>query len=511
MKSILQLRSGWCAALLVVAAMGLPAAVAAPAAAQPNIVIIYSDDVGFGDLGCYGGTPLTPNIDRLAAGGLRFTDAHATASTCTPSRYSLLTGRYAFREKRAKILAGDAPLLIEPGSPTLPQVLRDRGYRTAVIGKWHLGLGTGDVDWNKDVAPGPLEVGFDESFIIPATPDRVPCVYVDGHRVHALDTGDPLRISYTHRIGDEPTGAEHPELLRYPASRQHQGTIVDHISRIGYMAGGHAAWWRDEDMATELTARAVTFVEQHATRPFFLYFAINDVHVPRAPADRFVRASQHGLRGAALAEMDWSVGEMLAALDRLHLRENTLIIFSSDNGPIVEDGYADGSRAQLGDSRPAGPYRGGKYQIFEGGTRLPFIVAWPGHVPVGESAALLSHVDLLASLATLAGADAPAAYAVDSRNVLPALLGQTRPARTELVEAGMQTLALRSGAWKYVPPGKRGRIENGIGDPTDGPTVSTGALLYDLSTDPGERHNVAAAHADIVQQLAARLQTITGG
>src|SRR5262245_42211288 len=206
--------------------------------AKPNIVIIYADDLGFGDLSCYGATRVrTPNIDRLAGGGVRFTNAHSPSATCTPSRYSLLTGEYAWRKPGTNVLPGNASLILQPGGPTLPSMLRDGGYRTGVVGKWHLGLGAGELDWNSEIRPGPLECGFDESFIIPATGDRVPCVYVEDRRVVGLDPNDPIRVAYDKPIGNEPLGRTNPELLRHHPSHGHDMAIVNGVSRIGYMTG----------------------------------------------------------------------------------------------------------------------------------------------------------------------------------------------------------------------------------------------------------------------------------
>lgn len=484
------------------------AAVASPPipVEKPNIVLIYTDDVGYGDIGCYGASCVaTPNIDGLAMRGLRFTDAHSTAAVCTPSRYSVLTGRYAFREPNAQILPGDAPLLISPSAVTLPRLLQGSGYATAAIGKWHLGLGMGQIDWNEPIAPGPEEIGFDKSFIIPATPDRVPCVYVEDGKVANLDPADPLSISYTHKIGRDPTGAENPELLRYPADAQHSGVIVDHISRIGWMSGGNSARWTDETMAEVLTRQAQSFIEQNHARPFFLYFALNDVHVPRAPAPRFVGTSRCGLRGDSLNEMDWSVGQIIETLNRLKLAENTLIIFSSDNGPVVLDGYQDGSAARLNGHKPAGPYRGGKYEIYEGGTRLPFITCWPGHIQPGVSTALIGQQDLLSSLAALTGASNSPIPATDSLNLLPALLGASSSGRLALVEQATTDLAIREGRWKYIPaPLQEATQMLEEGDlPASKPTP--GNQLYDVEADPGETRNVIGDHEDIAQRLGMLL------
>ncbi len=270
-------------------------------AERPNIVLIYADDLGYGDVGCYGATAVrTPNIDQIANAGLRFTDAHSAAATCTPSRYAMLTGQYAWRRKGTGILPGDAPLIIEPGRTTLASVLQDAGYSTGVVGKWHLGLGVGRPDWNGEIKPGPLEIGFDYCFVIPATGDRVPCVYVENHRVADLDSSDPIQVSYNRKVGDEPTGAERPDLLRMKLHHGHDQTIVGGISRIGYMTGGKAARWVDEDMADVITGKAIDFIQRHRDKPFFLYFATHDIHVPRVPHRRFHGATEMGPRGDAI-------------------------------------------------------------------------------------------------------------------------------------------------------------------------------------------------------------------
>ncbi len=410
----------------------------AAAARHPNIVIIYADDLGYGDVGCYGAKCVaTPNIDRLASQGVRFTDFHATSATCTPSRFALLTGEYPWRKKGTGILPGDARLIIEPGRVTLPSLMKNAGYTTGVVGKWHLGLGDEEVDWNGDIKPGPLEVGFDYSFLIPATGDRVPTVYVENHRVVGLDPSDPIQVSYGKPIGDEPTGREHPELLKQKLTHGHDATIVNGISRIGYMAGGKAARWVDEDMADVITGKAVEFIEKNKEQSFFLYFATHDIHVPRAPHQRFVGTSDCGVRGDVIAEFDWSVGEIMKTLDEQGLADNTLLIVTSDNGPIVDDGYDDGAWETLGDHDPSGPLRGNKYSHYEAGTTVPCVARWPGHIEAGTTSdALLCQIDFAASFAKLVGVEVPEGAAPDSQNMLPAVLGESKDGRDVLVEQG---------------------------------------------------------------------------
>jgi arylsulfatase A-like enzyme len=507
-------RMGLGAAAWALAPDGLAKALAGAAAspaARPNIIVILADDVGYGDVGCYGATKVkTPHLDRLAAEGLRFTDAHASAATCTPTRYSLLTGEYAWRKPGTGILSGLAKLCIEPGRPTLPALLKKAGYATGCVGKWHLGLGTGNVDYNGQVQPGPLEIGFDSCFIIPATGDRVPCVYVEDRRVVGLDPKDPIQVSYGRKVGDEPTGRENPELLKMKFSHGHDCTIVNGISRIGYMAGGKAARWVDEDMGDTITAKAVAFIEKHKDRPFFLYFATHEIHVPRVPHARFKGTSQCGVRGDVVQEFDGSVGRVMAAVDRLGLAGNTLLIATSDNGPVLDDGYADGAVADLHAHAPAGPLRGGKYSSYEGGTRMPFLLRWPKRVKPGVSDALVCQIDLLASLAALVGQELPDDAGPDSFNVLPALLGESKQGRDHLVEQG-RGLALRQGAWKFIPKaqprGRKAAKGKKAAPPADAGAAPQGEL-YNLADDLGEMKDLAARHGDKVKEMADLLQAI---
>jgi arylsulfatase A-like enzyme len=483
--------------------------IAAPAFAQQrpaNIVLIYVDDLGFGDVSANGSmTIATPNIDRLAGQGVRFTDGHSAAATCTPSRYALLTGEYAFRRPGTGVLPGDAAAIIEPGRTTVASMLRKAGYATGVVGKWHLGLGPkGGPDWNRDIRPGPNDVGFDYSFIMAATGDRVPTVYVENGRVVGLEPSDPITVSYTEPVGNWPTGKEHPELLKMAPSHGHDQTIVNGISRIGYMTGGKAALWVDEEMGDTFTRKAVSFIEQQKGKPFFLYFATHDPHVPRVPHPRFAGKSGRGPRGDAILESDWSTSEILATLDRLKLADDTLVIFTSDNGPVVDDGYKDDAVGKLGDHQPAGPFRGGKYSHFEGGTRVPFIVRWPARVKPGVSDALVSQVDLLASLAALTGQPLAGQDGPDSLDTLSAFLGASKTGRRELVEqAGGQ--ALRVDRWKYIEASQRPKMNLQTNTELGNDTVPQ---LYDLASEFGEKRNLAEQFPDRVKEMAARLAEI---
>ena len=487
---------------LLLLAIAAPLFAAAPRG--PNIVIIYADDLGYGDLSCNGATKIrTPHLDRIAREGRRFTQAHATSATCTPSRFALLTGIYPWRNKDAKILPGNAPLLIKPGTVTVPALLQQAGYATGVVGKWHLGLGGDQLDWNGEIRPGPLEIGFNTCFLVPATGDRVPCVYVADHRVVGLDPRDPIAVSYAQPIGNEPTGRARPDLLKYRFSHGHDMTIVNGISRIGYMTGGQAARWVDEDMADVLTRRATAFIEQHRAQPFFLYFATQDIHVPRMPHSRFEGKSGLGRRGDVILQFDWCVGEVLATLDRLGLARNTLVIVSSDNGPVVDDGYHDGSVENLNGHTPAGPLRGGKYSAYEAGTRVPLLLRWPSRVQPGVSDALVSQLDFLATFAALAGQPVPAGAARDSRDATAALVGDDRVGRDHVIgQSANDRLSVRTADWKYIEPGPGPATNVNVNIELGN---SPEHQLYQLKADVAEQRNVAAQNPAKVEELRALL------
>lgn len=484
------------------------ASVARAVEKKPNVVLIYADDIGYGDLSCYGATKVkTPNLDRIAKRGVRFTDAHSSSATCTPSRYTMLTGEYAWRKKGTGVLPGDARLILDPERRTWAGMMKQAGYRTGVVGKWHLGLGKGNVDWNGEIAPGPIEVGFDSAFLMPATGDRVPCVYVKDRRVVGLDPKDPIRVDYTKPIGDEPTGKKNPELLRMKPSHGHDMAIVNGVSRIGYMTGGKSALWDDEKMAARFAEEGGKFIEESAGQPFFLYFATHDIHVPRLPEKRFLGRTGMGPRGDAILELDWTVGEIFKKLDRLKLTENTIVMFSSDNGPVVDDGYRDDAVEKLGGHRPAGVLRGGKYSNFEAGTRVPLLVSWPARVRPGVSGALVGQVDFFRSFARLAGVELKAGEAPDSQDVLPALLGESGKGREWLVEHA-RALSLRLGQYKMIEANPGPAVQANTNT-----ELGTGAKpqLYDVAADPGEKQDLAGAMPEKVSEMAALLGRVKAG
>src|SRR5690625_4444812 len=477
-------------------------------ARTPNVIIIYTDDVGYGDVGAYGGNIETPHIDRLAEEGLMFSSAYATSATCTPSRYSLLTGEYPWRKQGTGVASGVAPSLIEPGRDTWPLVMQRAGYRTSVIGKWHLGLGGAEgTDYNSKITPGPLEIGFDYAWLIPATNDRVPTVFVENHHVVNLDPDDPIELSYSENISDRPTGRNNPDLLKMPYSHGHDMTITNGISRIGYMKGGESAVWRDEDIADILVDKAIDFMDDDPDNPFFIYYNPVDIHVPRIVHERFEGVTPFGPRGDMMAQLDWQVGALMAALEERGLQDQTLILFTSDNGPVLDDGYEDDANEKIGDHDPFGGRSGGKYSAFEAGTRVPLIAWWPGViVPGRESQALISQVDFLASFAAWHRQEFNEEDAVDSQNHWPALMGDDPSGRDGVVLQAIQNVLsyVDQDGYKYIRP------HDGPEQVPWGTDIYTGFYpedqLYNLKVDPAETRNIANEEPVILERLKGLLE-----
>lgn len=492
----------------------------------PNVIIILADDLGYGDVSCNGqGKIQTPAIDKLAAEGLRFTDGYAPSSTCTPTRYSLMTGEYAWRKKGTGILPGDAKLIISPSRVTLPRIFKDANYATAAIGKWHLGLGAGkdELDWNKPIAPGLNELGFDYSFHMAATGDRVPSVFIENGRVMNLDPADPIRVSYQHPFPDGPiTLAElrkrraaradkssradgEPE-LRMDSLEGHDGTIVNGIGRMGFMTGGKSAIWDDHALSDTFNAKALEFIRKNKSKPFFLYYAAHEPHVPRDPNPRFVGKSGVGARGDAILQLDDQVARIMATLKQEGVDENTLVILSSDNGSAVVDGYSDGAFAAEAKAghHANGIYRAGKYLEFEGGQRLPFLARWPGHIKPGVSAEPVSLIDLPATVAALTGRQLAPADAPDSLDLLPVLTAGAKSPHAALFYGNASAVGVREGKWKLVVTSQRDSALR-RNPPHDGDAPKGPPYLFDLEADPKECVNLADQHPDIVERLKASL------
>ena len=415
----------------------------------PNIIIIYADDLGYGDVSAYEmGHLATPNIDKIARNGARFTKGYASSATCTPSRYALLTGNYPWRNKQAKISTG-ANLIIDTLELTLPKMLKSLDYKTAIVGKWHLGLGNSEIDYNKKISPGPNEVGFDYSFIMPDTQDRVPTVYIENGLVVNLDPNDPLEVSFKNNFEGQTSGKENPELLTMKWDHGHNGTIVNGISRIGYLKGGKKAHWSDIDMADEFLTQAKNYINKVKESPFFLFYSLQQPHVPRTPHPRFEGISGMGPRGDAIVEADWAIGSLFSHLEESDLLDNTLIIISSDNGPVLNDGYVDDAVEKIGKHTPWGNLRGGKYSLFEAGTRVPFITYWKDKIKPQVSDKMVSQMDFLNSIASLLGSDTRSGDGEDLSGVFFKNSGE---GRTELIIEAQSRTAYKNEDWVMIPP-----------------------------------------------------------
>lgn len=475
---------------------------------QPNIVLIFADDLGYGDVGCYGATKVqTPNIDRLAKEGRRFTDAHSASAVCTPSRYALLTGEYPFRKNLWGPVMNPSPLVVDVTKPTVASVLKKQGYHTACFGKWHLGFGTEPKpDWNEDLKPGPLECGFDHYFGIPVVNSHPPFVWVQDHRVVGLDPTDPLKYG-----GKPETKLFREKMLAPPMS----GAKAAH------------ALYREEEHGSTLTEKATTWMRGHSDKPFFLFFSTPHIHHPFTPGAKFKGSSQAGVYGDFIQEFDWMVGEVLHTLDELKLRDDTLVILTSDNGGMLNLG---GQEAWQAGHRLNGDLLGFKFDAWEGGHRVPFIANWPGQIEAGSTSdQLICHIDLLATFASLTGATLTAADGPDSLNVLPAWLSNpARPVRDQLVLAPQkkQNLALREGRWLYIGAQGGGGFtgdkpgEHLLGGP--GALKFTGetnsdiargkikadapaAQLYDLEADRSQSRNIIRQHPQQAELMAKHL------
>lgn len=474
---------------------------------KPNVVVILADDLGFGDVGFSGSKTInTPRLDSLACNGIRFTNGYATSATSTPSRYALMTGMYPWKNKDAVILPGDAPLLINTDNYTLPKMMQQAGYTTGAIGKWHLGMGEGHPDWNDTIRPGAKEVGFDYSCIIAATNDRVPTVFVENGVVVGLDKeNDPIYVDYDKNFEGEPTALTNPEMLKMEWSHGHNNSIVNGIPRIGFMKGGNDAKWVDEEMADYFVDKVKGFVDENKDKPFFLYYGLHQPHVPRAPHPRFVGATTLGPRGDVIVEADWCVGEVVDYLDSLNLLDNTMIIFSSDNGPVFDDGYKDQARELTGEHSPTGPLRGGKYSLYDGGTRVPMFVYWKGKIQPAVSDALVCQMDLAASLAELAGGELP--DGLDSQNYLDTFLGNNPEGREELIFEAQGRMGLRQGDYILMPPYK-GKQTNATGNELGNlPDYA----LFNVVEDPGQTNNLAEAQPEKLESMKAEFLRIVDG
>lgn len=478
---------------------------------KPNIVLINADDLGYGDLGCYGATKVqTPNIDRLAREGRSFMDAHAASAVCSPSRYGLLTGRYPIRRNYWGPTGMGQPLTIDPAHLTLGSLLKDAGYTTAVIGKWHLGFCEESPDWNKELKPGPLELGFDYFFGLPVVNCIPPYVYVENHRVVGWEPDDPFVM------GERSLTEQWPAKGGYDA--------------IGGARKAHELY-RDEMVGTTFKEKSVEWIRQAGedrSRPFFLYLATTHIHHPFTPAPQFKGTSQCGRYGDFIHELDWIVGELLDAVTELGEGENTLFLFTSDNGGMLNHAGQDAWRAG---HRLNGDLLGFKFGAWEGGHRIPLIARWPAHIPAGSvSDHLFSQLDLMATFAAVVDRPLREGEGVDSVDQLETLTGSPpEPLRDELVISpnSPEHLLLRKGNWVYIPAQDEGGFQDtNIGDHTLGGGAAfklthqsnsdftaageilpdaPPAQLYDLKQDPRQEVNVYNAHPEVVEDLDALL------
>lgn len=473
---------------------------------KPNILLIIADDLGIGDVSAYGyGAIPTPHIDSLASEGVLFNNAYATSATSTPSRYGILTGEYPWRNANARILPGDAPLLISPSMPTIPKMMQANGYQTGAIGKWHLGMGDGNLDWNKHISPCANDIGFDYSCLIAATNDRVPTVYVENGNVLGLDPDDPIEVSYEHNFPGEPDGKKDLDMIRMMWDHHHNEAIINGIPRIGYMRGGKKAIWTDEDMADYFVDKVKNYIDtRDESKPFFLYYGLHQPHVPRTPNQRFVGATNLGPRGDAVVEADWCVGEIINYLKKKGILDNTLVIFTSDNGPVLQDGYVDQAYEHRNDHDAYGKLRGGKYSLYDGGAHVPMLVYWKGHTRNMVSNELVSQLDCYASLASLIGAETP--DSLDSQNYMDAFLGKGKGRESLIVEAKSR-LAMRKGDYIMIPPyygpAYRKTKKVDLGNVPD-------YVLFDVVNDRGQEHDISAEKPEVLEEMKKEFHDFVG-
>lgn len=353
-------------------------------------------------------------------------------------------------------------------------------------------------------------LGFDYSYIFPATNDRVPCVYVENSQVVNLDANDPISVSYDNEcpFDDIKTGTKNPELLRMNYSHGHNQSIVNGVGRIGYMRGGEKATWKDEDLAEAFLEKSKSFINENEDQPFFLFYTLHQPHVPRLPSARFLNSTKLGPRGDVIAELDWCVGGLTDYLASRNLLENTIIIFSSDNGPVLDDGYKDDAESLNGAHLPAGPLRGGKYSKFEGGARIPLIVSWKGNIKSQTSQALLSQVDFMASFAKMLNVKLEESDAPDSQEMIDVILGEKQEGREDLLfESVSGGEVLRQGKWAYLSPSPGPQVNvytnTELGNSLD-------HQLYNMDYDINQRKNVAQFYPEVVEKMNKRINEIKG-
>ena len=471
---------------------------------KPNIIIIYTDDLGYGDVSAYKkGTLNTPNIDKLANEGIRFTNGYSSSATCSPSRYALLTGIYPWRNKKAKIITGGS-LIIDSNEVTIPKLLKQNKYQTGIVGKWHLGLGLNKIDYNSEISPGPNQSGFDYSYIMPDTQDRVPTVYIENGKVVNLDPNDPIEIDFKANFQGQPTGKANPELLKMKWHHGHNGSIVNGISRIGFMKGGEKAKWSDIDMADHFLEKAKSYIKNNKYNSFFLFYSLQQPHVPRTPHPRFEGKSGMGPRGDAIIEADWCVGELYKTLESEGIIENTLIIFSSDNGPVLNDGYYDDAVEKIGNHKPTGGLRGGKYSLFEAGTKVPFISYWKNRIKPVVSNKIISQVDILNSIAKIIGSQY---RSQDGKDLSKLILDNAGAGRKELILEATSRTAYREEDWVMIPPYYGEEISKNVNIELGN---SRDYKLYNLNIDPSQKTNLSKKNPRKLDEMIIKYERIIG-